>query len=395
MPISMRCPGCQTRFEFADDLDGKRIKCKSCGDIFRVADPDAAQKARAEEDRRRKKDDGDRKTGRYSRPVDDDRRTGRYRKPDPDEDDRPRSRRRDDDSEDDLPRRRDDEDDRPRKKKSNLLLILLPLGLLGLVAVGVIGFFAIRGKKKGGGPEAGDVVVAPSRSCPLEVPEKDVGTLVLPDSGTTFGLLRKTEAFKKSWVFEPYDVAAKRRVGKLDLAAELDDPKAWSLSPDGKQLLITEARGLGGAGDQWLWVFGLDGKRVTADRWFPYARDDKRPFDAPALHRAEFVANDKILTLATNGRTSFTRCRRSTRPPGPWRQLTRTGSASTPARRTSTSTGSSGRRPSPPTAREWRFGPGTCTRSSARWTGWRRTGPRPAGSWPGTTGGGRTATRTG
>jgi len=38
MPISMRCPGCQTRFEFADDLDGKRIKCKSCGDIFRVAD---------------------------------------------------------------------------------------------------------------------------------------------------------------------------------------------------------------------------------------------------------------------------------------------------------------------------------------------------------------------
>src|SRR3954471_8307914 len=199
MPISMRCPGCQTRFEFADDLDGKRIKCKSCGDIFRVADPDAAQKARAEEDRRRKKADDDRKTGRYSRPVDDDRRTGRYRKPDAA--DGPRPRRRDDDSEDDLPRRRDDEGDRPRKKKSNLLLILLPLGLLGLVAVGIIGYVAWTQKKKSGGGQAGDVVIAPSRSCPLEVPEKDVGTLVLPDGGTTFGLLRKTEVFKKSWVF--------------------------------------------------------------------------------------------------------------------------------------------------------------------------------------------------
>ena len=298
MPISMRCPGCQTRFDFADDLDGKRIKCKSCGDIFRVADPDAAKRARDEDDRRRKTDDDDRKTGRYGRPVDDDRRTGRYRKPD--EDDRPRSRRRDDDSADDLPRpRRDDEDDRPRKK-TNLLLILLPLALLGVVGLGIIGYFAFKqAKKNRGGPEAGDVVVAPSRSCPLEVPEKDVGTLVLPDGGTTFGLLRKTEAFKKSWVFEPYDVAAKRRVGKLDLP-DLDDPKAWSLSPDGKQLLITEARGLGWAGDQWLWVFGLDGRKVTQDKWFPYTRDDKKPFDAPALHRAEFVANDKILTLATN-----------------------------------------------------------------------------------------------
>src|SRR6186997_2406020 len=126
MPISMRCPGCQTRFELADDLAGKRIKCKSCGDIFRLPQPAPAKKARDDED-------DDRRTGRYSRPVDDDdRRTGRYRKPvEEEDDDRPaRSRRREDDSDDELPRRRDNEDAAPRKKTSKALLIALPLALV-------------------------------------------------------------------------------------------------------------------------------------------------------------------------------------------------------------------------------------------------------------------------
>lgn len=288
MPISMRCPGCQTRFEFADDLDGKRIKCKSCGDIFRVADPDAAAKARAAEALRpRRRDDDERPSSRYRRPLDDD-------------DDHPsRSRRRDDDRDDDLPRRRDDFD-RPRKKKSNVLLIVLPLALIGVVAVVLIVILAATGGKKGKGGATGDLVVAVSRSCPLEVPEKDAGTLVLPDNGNTFGLLRKSgEIGRKGWVFDPYDATAKRRVGRVDLP-EVEEPKGWSLSPDGKHLLITEARGIGWAGDHWLWVWGLDGKKVTQDKWFPYQRNDKDPFNAPAFHRAEFVANDKVLTLASN-----------------------------------------------------------------------------------------------
>src|SRR4051794_34809137 len=144
MPISMRCPGCQTRFEFADDLDGKRIKCKSCGDIFRVAGP--ARNARDDDRPRRRRDD---------------------------DDDRPSRSRRRDDSDDELPRRYADEDDRPRKKAFNPLLLLIPLGVVGLAAVAVVAIVLLRGdKKKGGGGAGGsDLVAAPSRSCPLEVAE--------------------------------------------------------------------------------------------------------------------------------------------------------------------------------------------------------------------------------
>ena len=305
MPITMRCPGCQTRFDFADDLDGKRIKCKSCGDIFRVVDPDAEAKARAAAPPPRpRRPDDDRPRSRYR--DEEDRPSGRYRRPVDEDDDRPsRSRRRDDDSDDDRPRHRDDDDyDRPRKKKTNVLLIALPLALVGVVGVVVIAVLLASGGKKGGGRAAGEVVLAPSRSCPLEVAEKDAGTLVIPDSGRTFGLLRKTSDIgPKSWVFEPYDLTAGRRVGKVDLP-DLTDPKGWSLSPDGRHLLLTEARGIGWAGDHWLWVYGLDGTKVTRDKWFPYQRIEKNPFDAPALHRAEFVDRDKVLTLGTN-RTFF------------------------------------------------------------------------------------------
>jgi hypothetical protein len=281
MPISMRCPGCQTRFDFADDLDGKRIKCKSCGDIFRVASPAPARKARDDED-----DDRPRTR---RREEDDDRPSGRNRRPD-----------RDDDSDDDLPRRRyDEEDDRPRKKKFNLLFLLIPLGVVGMAAVAVVAIILLRAdKKKGGAVASGDLVVAPSRSCQLGVPEKDVGNLVLPDSGNTFGLLRKSQAFQPSWSFEPYDLATGKAGKRIDLT-DVEDAKAWSLSPDGKNLLLTEARGER-AGEQWLWLWPIAGQSRKADKWFPYQQDDKRGFDSPALWRAEMVANDRVLTLGTN-----------------------------------------------------------------------------------------------
>jgi WD40 repeat protein len=170
--------------------------------------------------------------------------------------------------------------------------------LLGVVVLVVV---LARNKGRLGGGKTGDIVLAPSKTCPLEVPEKDTGTLVLPDGGNTFGLLRKTEAIPRKWSFEPYELAAGRRIGRIDLTG-VDDPKAVSLSPDGKQLLVMEVRGLGWAGDQWLWLWSLaDGRRVTQDKWIPFPRDEKRAaFDAPAMYRAEFAANDRIVTLGTN-----------------------------------------------------------------------------------------------
>jgi predicted Zn finger-like uncharacterized protein len=314
MPISMRCPGCQTRFDFADDLDGKRVKCKSCGDIFRIASPTPVKKARVEDDpdddrprvRHRDDDDDDRPPSRTRRPVlddEDDRPTRSRSRVDDDDDDRPsRSRSRADDSDDELPRRRrdDDEDDRPQKKRMNPLFWILPVSFVGLILVTVVLILVIRGgKKKGGSGTVGDLVLAPTKSCPLDVPEKDAGTLVLPDGGNTFGLIRKLDPNKRAWVFDPYDLTAGRRVGSIELTG-VTDPKAHALSPDGKKLLIMEFEGLGWAGDHSLRLWSLpDNKQMTQDKWIPYPKVERNPFDAPALYRAEFVANDRILALGT------------------------------------------------------------------------------------------------
>jgi hypothetical protein len=271
MPIAMRCPGCETRFEFANDLEGKRIKCKTCGDVFRVERP--ARKPRYDDDRPRRRDD---------------------------EDDRPSGRRRDDDeSGDALPRVRY-ADDRPRKRRVHPMVIAGPLLGLAFLAVIVIVVLASRGKKKVGPADPADVAVAPTKSCPLEVPEKDADRLVLPDGGNLFGVLRGEGAgFQKRWTFDPYDLAAGRRVGRVELAG-VEDPKAFTLSPDGKYLLITESKGIGWGGDHWLTLWSVaDGKNLTPDKWYPFPRDPQRPFDAPALYRAEFVGSDRVVTVGT------------------------------------------------------------------------------------------------
>src|SRR5262245_37044193 len=104
MPFAMRCPGCDTRFEFASDLEGRRIKCKTWGDVFRVERP--ARKSRDE-------DDDGRATGRSRRSLADDR-------------------------DEDAPRRYRDRDEhvRPRPKKLHPLVIVGPIAgalLLGAV----------------------------------------------------------------------------------------------------------------------------------------------------------------------------------------------------------------------------------------------------------------------
>src|SRR5436190_1900640 len=36
MSIDAKCPGCRATFAVPDRLDGKRIRCKTCGEEFRV-----------------------------------------------------------------------------------------------------------------------------------------------------------------------------------------------------------------------------------------------------------------------------------------------------------------------------------------------------------------------
>jgi hypothetical protein len=270
MPIAMRCPGCETRFEFANDLEGKRIKCKTCGDVFRVERP--ARKPQ-DDDRRPRRDDTDRRSGRHRRPADDA-------------------------SDDELPRHQD----RPAKKKSLALVIGLAAGIPLLVVAGVvIVILAARGSKTTNKVDPSDVVKAVDKSCALEVPERSVGQLILSD-GNLFGLLRRTDSnpVRKRWAFEPYDLAAGRRVGRIDLTG-VEDPKAATLSPDGRHLLITESRGIGWGGDHWITLWSVkDGKNLTPGKWTPFPRDDKRPFDAPALYRAEFAGNDRVICVGTN-----------------------------------------------------------------------------------------------
>lgn len=274
MPITMHCPGCETRFEFASDLEGKRIKCKTCGDVFRVERPV-----------RRPRDDEDDRPSRR-RDEEDDRPSGRYRRPA-------------DDSDDELPRRRDDRDDEPRKKASPMILLGSIAGAVVLVTACVVAAVLLsRGKKKIDAVDPGDVVFTPAKSCPLEVAEKDADVLVLPDGGNLFGVVRgQGTGFKKSWVFDPYDLAAGRRVGRLDLKG-VEEPKAFTLSPDGKYLLVSESRGLGWGADHKLTLWSLaDGRNLTPDKWAPFTRADGSRED---LYRVEFVASDFVVAVGNH-----------------------------------------------------------------------------------------------
>jgi predicted Zn finger-like uncharacterized protein len=270
--IRMKCPGCKTRFEFDDDLAGKKIRCKACGDTFRVEEPDGSPRPS--------------KVTSRSAAEDDDRPTARSR-----------SRRRDDDRDD--RRYRDESDDElPRRKKANPFLIIGPV--LGLLVLGAVIFLVVRGlsKKKTGPGDDGEVAKGVLKTITLDVPAKDISQLIVPDSGNQFGLLRNegTEHFQKKWVFEPYDLAAGRRVGKVSLP-EVKDPLAATVSPDGKYVVVTEKGGDPG-GEHALWLYSVaDGKCLTPahKKWYPFARGHQR-----SLYRAQFVANDRILTLGTD-----------------------------------------------------------------------------------------------
>lgn len=175
MPVTIACPNCDARLEAPDDIEGKKVKCRKCGEKFRAypVKEDAADDRPA---RRAATSAG------KSRP--------RSAAPDEAEDERPArrtgkaSRRRDEDDADvpdgdeDRPRRRSaDEGDEPparkkkgkRKKKAGrpvVLLILIGVGVL-LLAAGIGTYFATRGDSADGG-------VAPSG--PVSGPSADGGS---------------------------------------------------------------------------------------------------------------------------------------------------------------------------------------------------------------------------
>jgi S1-C subfamily serine protease len=140
MAFSIRCPGCESSFNVAENLIGKTIKCNKCGEMVTVKAPAAAKAtAAAKPTRAAVLDDDDDVDIHRSKPT--------RRRDDDDEPVRAKaSRSRDDD---------DDFDDRPRKKgaKAEAGKSKAPLLIGGLVAVLVLGggagaYFAFFNDKK-------------------------------------------------------------------------------------------------------------------------------------------------------------------------------------------------------------------------------------------------------
>jgi len=139
MAFAIRCPGCESSFNVAENLIGKRIKCNKCGELVTVAAPAAAKAAAPAKPARAAvlDDDDDLNIHRPSKPA--------RRRDDDDEPVRARTaKRRDED---------DDEFDRPRKgAKADAGKSKAPLLIGSLVALLVLGggagaYFAFFNKK--------------------------------------------------------------------------------------------------------------------------------------------------------------------------------------------------------------------------------------------------------
>jgi len=141
MPFAMNCPECSASLKIPDELEGKKIKCKSCGTPFR------AQQEEEDEPPARKK-----KPAAKAKPPRDE-----------DDEERPSKARRlkseEDDEEDERRSRRSSRDERSAKSKKSagkkkgppvLLLGLLGSGFVVLVGVGVLIYFLARGGGGGG-----------------------------------------------------------------------------------------------------------------------------------------------------------------------------------------------------------------------------------------------------
>jgi predicted Zn finger-like uncharacterized protein len=141
MSIAAICPNCDAKFNLADELEGKTVKCKRCQTSFIVPSADAIAPKPPRASAREKDEDDDDDRDRSEPP----RRKSRRRDDDDDEDDR------DDDDEDDRRRSRRRSGSRqkraPRRKQGSsmmaIVLILVGVGALLLVCCGVGGVVAV------------------------------------------------------------------------------------------------------------------------------------------------------------------------------------------------------------------------------------------------------------
>lgn len=253
MSFTVTCPNCGAASPVPDAADGKRVKCKACGQAFAVRRPRATG------------DDEEADTPPRSRAVPPSAPPSKSRpKPARDEDGEDeaprtksaRSARRPADEDEDRPRRRprdEDEEDRPRdrgkkgqgagKKKGSPVLLFVLLGLGGLIVAGgavAAAIYFLGGKDPAtpataatGGPRpGGDPVVVPpgadpgrgptaaSTSLPptktLSVDLKDILNFSLSPDGSVVGLAGvgvKQPGGKEEHLSVFYDLSTGKRVG--------------------------------------------------------------------------------------------------------------------------------------------------------------------------------------
>jgi predicted Zn finger-like uncharacterized protein len=150
MAITTTCPGCSTKYQLADTMRGKKVRCKSCSETFTVRDRPIAPD----------RDENEEAIQSSPRPA---KRVARY------EDDEDTGRP--------LPRRR------PRKKDSNATV--LTLVIVGGVAAGVLvlglGGFAIWAMKRARQLQPPPVVVN-SNLPPAFNPQNQAGAPPAPEN---------------------------------------------------------------------------------------------------------------------------------------------------------------------------------------------------------------------
>ena len=222
------------------------------------------------------------------------------RKPRDEEDDRPPSRfRRPADAGDDEPPRRDDFDDRPRRKANPMLVIGSIVGVVVLLTGGVVAAVLLsRGnKKKGEAVDPGDVVMTPAKSCPLESPRRTRTCSSCPTAAACSAWSADRGGVQEDVGLRPVRPGRPgRRVGRIELKG-VEEPKAFSLSPDGKHLLVAESRRLRlGDGPPADGLVARGRKNLTPDKWAPFPRAGGANED---LYRVESVAPDAIVAVGT------------------------------------------------------------------------------------------------
>jgi len=128
MPISATCPHCRTPHRLADELDGRLIRCKECGEPFRVG--------------------------------------GRRRSAEVD-DDRPGGQREEDDFVNDRPRRR-----RSSSSSSSALVLLMVIGVVLGIGVTIIGGAAVWYLMSGRSPRQGPQIVGQRPNAGVILPNR-------------------------------------------------------------------------------------------------------------------------------------------------------------------------------------------------------------------------------